>query len=109
MSQLTAAYHHIPVRYIWQPSRFTKPYVVTEPHHPTEWENHMRRVTQDLPSLLPSDMINLTDALSALSGPLYTDDVHHSERGTVAVGQRLFAALEPQLRDLASKPAPPVR
>ncbi len=106
MSRSVAERTGIPFRYFWQPSRYDRPLIAGEPHWSTSQENDMRRVMQVAAASLPPDVTNLRDVLAEDTGPLFTDDVHHNERGARIVAEALFAELQPDLRRLQAQPAP---
>lgn len=100
MSRTTAKRHGIPVAYAWQPDRYTRPIVLSEPHYDSATENNSRLQEQVLDDLIPKDVINLTDALDKSTAPMFVDDVHHNELAARLIGEALFARLEPKLRKL---------
>jgi hypothetical protein len=87
--------------YAWQPARISRDFVPEEPHSPTDFENRNRLFDQLLAEALDDDVIDLTDALDGTREPLFTDDVHHNERGARLIAEALFARVEPQLRESA--------
>jgi lysophospholipase L1-like esterase len=101
MSRRTAAHAGIPVAYIWQPSRYSRPLVLSEPHWDAQQENTMRLENQVTSDHMASDVIDLSDAFDDVSGPIFTDDVHHDEQGARVMAEAMFASLEAQLVALA--------
>ena len=97
-SLMTAAAYDVPVKYVWQPSRHTRQFEATEPHGDSVRENRSRLMAQIVRESLPDDVIDLSDALSDLDGPLFTDDVHHNERAARAIAEDLFEAVADELR-----------
>jgi lysophospholipase L1-like esterase len=51
---------------------------------------------------LPAGVIDISDALDHLSGPILSDIVHTNERGARAVAEAMYRRLEPQLVELSS-------
>ncbi|MFM7063514.1 MAG: SGNH/GDSL hydrolase family protein, partial [Actinomycetes bacterium] len=98
MSRSVALQNDIPVRYFWQPSRYDRPLIPGEPHWTTSEENDMRGVMQEAAASLPADVVNLRNVLAPDATPMFTDDVHHNERGARIVAEAMFAALESDLR-----------
>jgi len=92
------------VRYFWQPSRYDRPLIPGEPHWSTWQENDMRRMMQVAADSLPSDVVNLREVLAGDTTPMFTDDVHHNEKGARIVAEAMFRELEPQLRALGARP-----
>lgn len=99
-SEAAAAAHGVLARYVWQPMRFNRGYIAGEPHESGGFENRSRFVDQEMRSILPEDVIDAGDAFEGDDDPLFTDDVHHSERGTAMVAELLFEHLEDDLRQL---------
>jgi lysophospholipase L1-like esterase len=98
VSRTAADAHGVPVRYIWQPTRYTRPLVESEPHNDGPSENYTRRSHALISHFLPDDVIDLSDALSGTDAPLFTDDVHHNELAARLVAEALYEQLEPDLR-----------
>ena len=104
MSRSIAEQNDLPVRYFWQPSRYDRPLIPGEPHWSTWQENDMRRMMQVAADSLPSDVVNLREVLAGDTTPMFTDDVHHNEKGARIVAEAMFRELEPQLRALGARP-----
>ena len=102
LSQATAAAYGIPVRYFWQPDRFSRPVVLTEPHDDTDRENRSRLAQQLRRSFLPKDVADLSDSLDGAQGPLFTDDVHHNEEGARLIAAAMFTRIEGDLQRLVA-------
>ncbi|MCU1497027.1 MAG: hypothetical protein JWM47_980 [Acidimicrobiales bacterium] len=100
LSRATAEAHHIPVRYYWQPSRVSRPVVLREPHDNARGEDRLRLSEQLTRSFLPDDVTDLTDVFDGTTEPLFTDDVHHNEKGARIVAEAIYADIETQLQAL---------
>lgn len=100
LSRATAEAHGVPVAYLWQPTRFSRPLEPQEPHASGRWENASRLLDQRMQAYLPEDVGNVADAMRGTPGPLFVDDVHHNEEGARLVGERIFVHLEARLRSL---------
>ena len=107
ISRATATAHGIPVIYCWQPSRFSRPLVMAEPHSDTENENRSRLSEQLKASYLSDDVIDLTDALRSNTEPLFTDDVHHNETGARLIAESLWANTSSEFESLAAAQGAP--
>jgi lysophospholipase L1-like esterase len=107
ISRATAEAHGIPVIYCWQPSRFSRPIVMAEPHSDTENENRSRLSEQLKASYLSDDVIDLTDSLRSNTEPLFTDDVHHNETGARLIAASLWAKTASQFEALAAAKGAP--
>ncbi|MFN8018004.1 MAG: SGNH/GDSL hydrolase family protein [Acidimicrobiales bacterium] len=103
MSKATSKATGVPVRYIWQPERYSRPFEPTEPHFDTRHENDARKASQFAEENLAPDVIDLTRALDRTKGPIYTDDAHHNERGARVIAEAMFAALQDDLRAIEAK------
>jgi lysophospholipase L1-like esterase len=102
VSGMIAEQAGIPIVYVWQPSRYTRPIVLSEPHFDTDAENATRLQQQMVNDLLPSDVIDLTDALDDNTDAIYTDDVHHNEQGSQIIAEKLYAKIAPELKRLGT-------
>lgn len=100
LSQMVAAEHHVPIRYFWQPTRFSRPLVPSEPHYDTDRENGSRLDQQLVADLMPKDIPTMEDTFDGTTEPLFVDDVHHNERGARLVAEKLYALLAPELHRL---------
>lgn len=100
ISTATAEAHGVPVIYCWQPSRFSRPLVMAEPHSDTDNENRSRLSEQLKASFLPDDVIDLTDSLRSTTDPLFTDDVHHNEQGARLIAESMYSQIAPQIQTL---------
>lgn len=98
LSRAAARAHGVPVRYFWQPTRYSRPLVPSEPHEDGDTENRNRYVEELMREHLPDDVIDVADALRVTDEPLFTDDVHHNEKGARLVAEEMFERLE---RDVA--------
>lgn len=103
MSSATAAQHGVPVRYFWQPDRYSRAFEPSEPHFDTASENDARLGNNALSAALMDDVVDLSDVLDGVRGPIFTDDVHHNERGARLIARAIFDHLEDDLRRLASE------
>ena len=103
LSRSAARAANTPVRYVWQPTRYSRDVVLTEPHSDAGGELYPRMADQLQASFLPDDVINLTNALDGDTEPLFTDDIHHNERGSRLIAVALFDELEATLRSLIRK------
>ncbi|MCU1497029.1 MAG: hypothetical protein JWM47_982 [Acidimicrobiales bacterium] len=100
LTETTARLHGIPVRYYWQPSRYSRPVVLEEPHFDADQEDRNRLALQIVVDHLPPDVVDLTDVLDELLDPTYTDDVHHNEQGARTVAEAIYADIDAELRAL---------
>lgn len=98
MSRATAEQHGIPIRYIWQPTRVSRPLVDEEPHGDAQGENYLRLAQQLIRFNLPDDVIDVSDALDGTRKPLFSDDVHHNEYGAQLVAKAIYANIESDLQ-----------
>ena len=102
LSRATAAAHGIPVRYFWQPDRYSRPIVMSEPHYSTGQENRSRLAQQVRRAFLPKDVVDLSDSLRGTTEPLFTDDVHHNEEGARLIAAQMFTSIEGDLQRLVA-------
>lgn len=103
LSRATAQLHEIPVRYFWQPNRYTRPLVLAESHPDASQENRNRLSQQVMADHLPSDVFNLTDVLDDVPGPLFTDDVHHNERASATIASAMYKAIRADLKAMSKE------
>jgi hypothetical protein len=52
---------------------------------------------------LPSEVIDISDALNNMSGPILSDNIHTNERGSLAVAQSMYAHLKGKLTTLTPR------
>ena len=102
LSKSTATAHSLPVRYFWQPSRYSRPLVLSEPHYDTANENNARVSEQLKVKYLPKDVIDLSDSLRGTTEPLFTDDVHHNEEGARLIAAKMFTRIKGDLQELVA-------
>lgn len=102
MSRRTAGAAGVPVRYVWQPSRYSRPFDASEPHKASEEENVTRRLVQSACDHQAAGIIRACYALAHVRGPLFTDDAHHNERAARVIAGFLYRKLESDLEALAS-------
>ena len=102
LSKSTATAHSLPVRYFWQPSRYSRPLVLSEPHYDTSVENRARVSEQLKVKYLPKDVIDLSDSLRGTTEPLFTDDVHHNEEGARLIAAKMFTRIKGDLQELVA-------
>lgn len=102
LSKATAAAWNLPVRYFWQPSRYSRPLVMSEPHFDTSNENNARLSEQLKVERLPKDVIDLTQSLRGTTEPLFTDDVHHNEEGARLIAAQMFTKIKGDLQQLVA-------
>jgi lysophospholipase L1-like esterase len=102
LSKSTATAHSLPVRYFWQPSRYSRPLVLSEPHYDTSNENNARVSEQLKVKYLPKDVIDLSDSLRGTTEPLFTDDVHHNEEGAGLIAAKMFTRIKGDLQELVA-------
>ena len=102
LSKSTATAHSLPVRYFWQPSRYSRPLVLSEPHYDTANENNARVSEQLKLKYLPKDVIDLSDSLRGTTEPLFTDDVHHNEEGARLIAAKMFTRIKGDLQELVA-------
>ena len=102
LSKSTATAHSLPVRYFWQPSRYSRPLVLSEPHYDTSNENSARVSEQLKVKYLPKDVIDLSDSLRGTTEPLFTDDVHHNEEGARLIAAKMFTRIKGDLQELVA-------
>ena len=102
LSRSTAVAHSLPVRYFWQPSRYSRPLVLSEPHYDTGNENNARLSEQLKVKYLPKDVIDLSDSLRGTTEPLFTDDVHHNEEGARLIAAEMFRKIKGDLQQLVT-------
>jgi hypothetical protein len=100
ISRTIAEGHGFPVRYFWQPNRFSRRVIREEPHGDEAQEIAGRQNDILQRRLVPDDVVDLGDVLDDTPGPVYTDDVHHNEVGARVVGQAIYGHIEAQLRAL---------
>jgi lysophospholipase L1-like esterase len=109
LSRTLAERYGFRVTHFWQPDIFTK-----HPLDPAE-QDFLRRSEFRAGDLemavaassrtrrsLPSGIVDISDALDHLSGPILSDNVHTNERGARAVAEAMYRHLEPQLAELRS-------
>lgn len=100
LSRAAAEQHGVDVRYIWQPTRFSRPLVPSEPHASGRTENLSRASEQYARTLLADDVIDVSDALRSTAEPLFTDDVHHNEKASRLVAAEIWRRIGPDLETM---------
>lgn len=100
LSATAAEAHGVMVRYLWQPTRFSRPLHRLEPHEDGRTENRSRASHQLTLDALPDDVISLDDALDGNQDPLFTDDVHHNELAARLIADALYAEIRDDLRSM---------
>lgn len=101
LSRTAAQAHGVEVRYIWQPSRVSRPLVESEPHSDAQLENAARASEQYTRALLPDDVIDVADALRGSREPLFTDDVHHNETASRLIAEAIYERIGDDLESMA--------
>lgn len=98
MSRATATATGTAVRWFWQPSRFSRPPVDGEPT--TDDDDRSRAITDAAERSIPAGVIDLTDVFARDRTPLFSDDVHHNERGARLVAEGMYRELRSTLDEL---------
>lgn len=101
LSRTAAEAHGVEVRYIWQPTRLSRPLVESEPHDEGPRENSSRASEQYVRTLLADDVIDVSDALRGTDEPLFTDDVHHNEAAARLIAESIYERVGDDLAQLA--------
>lgn len=99
--------HGFDAMWFWQPTLFTK-----QPLHPGEQLlmsrlgldqfrfDSMAAMSDQITQNLPDNVVDISDALDATSGPVIADNVHINEEGARAVADAMFEAARPKLERL---------
>lgn len=106
ISAAAAAEHGVVARYVWQPTRSSRPLVEGEPHSDTDGENWVRHREQLMRAALADDVIDVSDVFDDVDEPLFVDDAHHNETGARLVAEAIYANISDELRELAGGEAP---
>lgn len=105
LARTLAAQYGFPVRFYWQPDLYSR-----TPLDPGEEEllpglgldgdriEEMRRFSRDVRDSLPEGVVDLSDALDEVAGPVLVDVVHINETGARAVAEHLYPSLRDDLR-----------
>ena len=101
MSTTLADQHGLEVTWFWQPTRFSRPPI--EGEQQTEQDPAGRRTAEAAVSGLPPGVVDLTEVFDATTEPLFSDDVHHNERGAELVASAMYQRLAPSLTRLGDK------
>lgn len=107
MGRDTAAANGVPIKWFWQPTRVSRPYVPGEYGNgpeADEWsvKNYGAATAAATES---GDVTDLSDVLDPYREPMFTDDVHHNEKAAKIIAGAMFASLEPSLRKLVDQKA----
>lgn len=70
------------------------------------WMESFGQVYDEARARIRSDVVDLSDALDALPGVVYWDEVHHNEAGTAAVAEAAYPHLREQLQTLWAASGP---
>ena len=109
LSRALADRYGFRVANFWQPDLYSK-----RPLDPEEVElfpiagidqvryEAMAKVSSRARQALPGGVVDISDALDHLSGPILSDNVHTNERGARAVAEAMYRHLEPQLVELSA-------
>lgn len=106
MSRDIAAANRIPVAWFWQPSRYARDLIEGEPYGDLADELEHRSMYRRAGQRVPPEVVNLESVFVDDEEPIFTDDVHHNERGARIIGAAMFEHLEDELRRLSALPAP---
>lgn len=100
LSRAVATESGIPVRWFWQPAKSDRGHVAGEPENEGfDWSVELREAAR---RALPDEVIDLSDALDEVEGPVFYDDSHHNEVGARAIAERMYEALADDIRRLGS-------
>jgi hypothetical protein len=97
ISRSVAELHGIEPIYVWQPSRYSRDLVKTEPHGDATQETYNRTRDQMHRDHLADDVIDLVDVFDDSTDPIFTDDVHHNELGARLVAEAIYANIADEL------------
>jgi lysophospholipase L1-like esterase len=110
LGRTLADWYGFRIAHFWQPDIFSK-----DPLDPAE-KDFLRRsefsaadvrttvaMIRRTRESLPPGIIDVSDALDHLSGPILSDNVHTNEKGARAVAEAMYAHLEPELVELSSR------
>ncbi|MFN8018002.1 MAG: hypothetical protein U0P45_07745 [Acidimicrobiales bacterium] len=96
MSNRSAQAAEVPVRYFWQPTRFSGS------DGPELAKDDLRgRAFRNAPRYLPKDVVDLSAALDGTKAPLFSDDTNHNEVAAKLIAAAMWKELRPQVRGLA--------
>ncbi|MCU1498707.1 MAG: hypothetical protein JWM47_2660 [Acidimicrobiales bacterium] len=102
MSAATSEANGLTADWFWQPNKFSRPRVATEPE--SEGFAGWVELEQDLRAALDAEVHDVADALDGTRAPLFYDDVHHNEAAAALIGKRMWQVLEAKYRRLAASP-----
>jgi hypothetical protein len=102
LSRASAARYGITALYAWQPTRVSRELVPSEPHGDAQQEVYSRTLDQLQRTHLPADVIDLVDVFDGVPGPIFTDDVHHGERGARIVAESMWKRIRTVVERLGS-------
>ena len=109
LSRALADRHGFRLAHFWQPDLYTK-----RPLDPEEVAlfpaagldpvryGTMARLSARVRRTLPPGVVDISDALDHLSGPILSDNVHTNERGARAVAEAMYRHLAPELESLSA-------
>lgn len=102
-----AAAAGIPVILAWQPLLVTSGRASSQKGAlpPAEWRFFTRMVSAARPSI-PSDVVNLSDALAGIDHPVFKDLFHHNIEAATIIADALFERIEPTLQSIAKTHGP---
>lgn len=100
LSVSAAAAHRtgIPTVWFWQPTRATRNHPSDQPpvtDHDDAEEQAKRRSSEAARAELDERVVDVSDALDQVDGPLFYDDVHLNERGARLMAEELYDHLRP--------------
>jgi lysophospholipase L1-like esterase len=92
--------------WFWQPARYTRPPVASEPQADAEHEAYQREAYRAAAAGLASDVHDISDVFDLIPRAIFYDDVHTNEEGAALVASAIYERIKPELLALGeSTPA----
>ena len=96
LSRDTAATHHIPVVWMWQPSIDHRPRIDGEPE--PAGREFAREIDDAAVADMGSDVVSLVDAFDGERRPLFWDQYHTNELGAALTAEEAYPSIGPLAR-----------
>ncbi|MCU1497030.1 MAG: hypothetical protein JWM47_983 [Acidimicrobiales bacterium] len=103
LSDDTAEGAGLPVRYFWQPSRYTRTGAEADSAGDPGEDRARREQFAAASDALGDQVVDLTGVFAGIGDPLFVDGVHHNERGARVVAAAILDELRPDLRRLRTE------
>ena len=100
----TARAYHVPVMYLWQPTRYTRSDAEQASAGDPTSDARQARIFAAASAALPTRVLDLTDVLAAARGPFFVDDVQIDEGAALLIAQAILERIQPKVDSLLGRP-----